>query len=729
MIKEKLQEQIDKCIENQERQVLSEDEAKRIFAAYGIPVVREISVLSEEYVEQACRETGFPLVLKGISQDISHKSDAGFVRLGLSSQEQVKSAMRDMQSVNNGSVDTYLIQPMVEGKREFVVGMVKDPQFGPVIVFGLGGVLTEALNDVVFKIAPLSQTDIEDMFEQISSKSLLGGFRGEKAADRKALRTILAGISDLACEYPDIKEIDINPVIIQPDGKPIAVDGLIVIEKQAEYRRHEPVDLKQLASCYYPKSIAFVGASTTPGKWGYLMTTSTISAGYDGKIFMINPKGGNIYGHPVFQSIADIKEEIDLAVVTIPARSVPDLIPQLAEKKVKGMLLITSGFREVGEEGGALEEKVVAKAKQAGILVLGPNTMGICNPHANFYSTASSAYPLPGSTTLVCQSGNMGTQLLNFAEQQDIGIRVYSGSGNEAMVTVEDYMEAFEKDKLTRTVVLYVESIKDGPRFLTSARRVSKIKPVVVLKGGRTQAGIKAAASHTGAMASDAAIFDAACRQAGIIQVDQPMELLDLSAVFSSLPLPKGKRVAIMTLGGGWGVIAADLCAEYGLEVPQLPSGIIGRLNKILPEYWSHGNPIDIVGEGDPRIPKICMEELMKWDGCDAVIHLGVHGRRVIVENMVRSRAKISQDFNQDQAQAYMEMAGSVEQEYIEHVGKLIKKYEKPVIGVSLLTDDKSKTLYRLEDNLFKGVFFPSPERAVKALSGMVRYAEWKIKH
>jgi acyl-CoA synthetase (NDP forming) len=430
-------------------------------------------------------------------------------------------------------------------------------------------------------------------------------------------------------------------------------------------------------------------------------------------------------GRPVFRSVAEIPEDVDLAVVTVPARYVKDLIPSLAAKNVKGMLLVTSGFREVGETGAALEKEVVDAAAAAGILVLGPNTMGMCNPHAQLYCSAAHAYPVPGSTALVSQSGNMGTQLLAFAEQQDIGIRAFSGSGNEAMVTIEDYMEAFETDELTRTVVLYIESVKDGRRFYNSAKRVSQKKPVVVLKGGRTDMGRQAAASHTGAMASNTKVFDAACRQAGIIQVDQPMELLDLSAVFSSLPLPEGNRVAIMTLGGGWGVIATDLCTEHGLEVPALSDEIVDRLNGLLPDFWSHGNPVDLVGEGNPDVPKTCLEELLKWDGCDAVIHLGIHGRRVLVNNMAASIAHADPSITSDQAAGFKQMVLATEEEYTRFVVQMTQKYNKPVLGVSLLTDGESKTLYRFDDLDYKGVFFVSPERAVKSLAAMVGYRQW----
>ena len=726
-----IQEFIDKKLKSSVKS-LAEDEAKKVFKLFHIPVIQEkLTDIDASNVLSACNKTGFPIVLKAAGTDILHKTEAGLVQIGLSSDNQVLDAVKKMKNSAGDDIENFLVQPVITGKREFVAGMFKDPQFGPVIVFGLGGILTEALNDVVFKIAPLNDADIQDMFDQISAQKLLDDFRGEKKVDKNAIKKILKALSDIAITYPDIKEIDINPLIIQPDGSPVAVDGLIVLEKAGKIKNATAydIDLSAVGSCYYPKSLAFIGASATPGKWGHMLLTNTLSRNYKGDVYLVNPKGGKIAGRHVYKSVIDIENDIDLAIVTIPAHRVIDLIPDLKKKNVKGILLITSGFREIGIQGEKLEQELMKAAYDEGILVLGPNTMGICNPHIDFFCSAVHAYPLPGSTALVCQSGNMGTQLLAFAVQQDIGIRAFSGSGNEAMVTIEDYMEAFEEDELTKIVVLYIESIKNGKRFFNSAARVSKQKPVVVLKGGRTSTGEKAASSHTGAMASDAKVFNAACRQAGIIQVDQPMELLDLSAVFSSLPLPKGKRVAIMTLGGGWGVITADLCAEHGLEVPELSRNIIKKLDKILPAYWSHGNPIDIVGESDPNIPMTCLEELLKWDGCDAVIHLGIHGKRVLINGMVESVRKADPDVDENQAQFLKDFILDFEDEYTKYTAKLTQKYGKPVLGVSLLTDEKSRILYRHEEYDYKTVFFPSLERAVKALRGMCTYNDWLEKN
>jgi acyl-CoA synthetase (NDP forming) len=386
------------------------------------------------------------------------------------------------------------------------------------------------------------------------------------------------------------------------------------------------------------------------------------------------------------------------------------------------MLLITSGFGETGEDGKRLEADLVKAARTAGVLVLGPNTMGICNPHNNLYCTGSPIMPRPGSTALVAQSGNMGIQLLAFAEQQGIGIRAFCGSGNEAMMTIEDYLDGFEVDTLTRTVILYVESVKNGRRFFEAARRVGRQKPIVLLKGGRSDAGNRAAASHTGAMTSDIKIFEAACRQAGIVLAKEPMDLLDLAAAFSSLPLPEGRRAAIVTLGGGWGVVTADLCAEYGLEVPGLSPQLIEKMDQLLPAYWSRSNPIDLVGIRDPAVPLTALEALMKWEGCDAVINLGIMGRRIMVKRFGQSVLKADPQYDQAFVDQMNQQFLDFEKQYIEYIVKLMETYQKPIFGVSLLPDEKNQTLYRIAGSDYKGVFYPTPERAVKSFAKMFEY-------
>lgn len=705
---------------------LTEFQAKQILNHYHVPVVTERVAATPDQAVQFAAETGFPVVLKGMGSKLLHKTERGLVHLNLFDADSVRQAAAMVVKEAGDELEGMLIQPQLESRREFVAGLFRDPQFGPVVMFGIGGILTEALADVAFRLAPVSKEDVQDMLADIKARALLGTFRGEKAINIEQLTEILVALGQLAGDHPSISEIDINPLLATPEGNLIAVDALIVTsELELSAPEYQPVDPAAIGALFYPKSIVFVGASAQIGKWGNMLVSNTISGGYDGQIHLVNPKGGTIAGRTVYRNISEIPGPVDLAVVTIPAALVLDLVGQMRQKEIKNMLLITSGFGETGPEGKQLEKKLVRAAREAGILILGPNTMGICNPHNQLYCTGSPVRPLAGSTAMVAQSGNMGTQLLAFAEAQGIGIRAFSGSGNEAMITIEDYLEGFEIDDLTRTVMLYIESVKNGRRFYESACRVVRKKPIVLLKGGQTSAGNRAAASHTGAMSSDARVFNAVCRQAGIIKVEQSMDLLDLSAAFASVPLPRGNRAAIMTLGGGWGVITADLCANYNLEVPPLPETILAFLDTILPPYWSHSNPVDIVGENDPAIPMTTLEELLKWDGCDAVINLGIMGRRIFVQRMAASVRKADPGFSQEILDLAVQMLVDFEKQYIAHVVRLMHKYEKPVFGVSLLTDEEDQTVYRVGDDNYKGLFYETPERAVKAFARMFEYQRY----
>lgn len=707
---------------------LDEHRAKKLLRAYGIPVIDETVVSTEtdsagEQAVEAARAFGYPVVVKGLGARLLHKTERGLVCLNIHDHAALRGAVAQIQQNAGEDLEGVLIQPQVSGQRELMAGLFQDPQFGPVVLFGIGGVLTEAIADVVLGIAPLSREDAMDMIDRIRARRLLEAFRGESAVDRNILADILLGISALAADHPEIAEVDINPLRVDADGKPWAVDALVVPRDRAvETTPAHVVPQKAIRNLFYPRSIAFIGASAKLGKWGHILVANTVSGGYKGTIFLVNHKGGTIMGRPVYKQVTDIPDPVDLAVVTVPANKVLDLIEPLRAKGVTSVVLITSGFRETGSEGAALEKQLVEAARRAGIMILGPNTMGIINPHIDLYCTGATVKPSAGTTAMVSQSGNMGTQLLAFAEQQGIGIRGFCGSGNEAMITIEDYIEGFEHDDLTRVVILYVESIKNGRRFITAAQRISGNKPIVLLKGGQSAAGSKAAAGHSGAMASDIRVFNAVCRQSGIIKVDDPMDLLDLAAALGSLPLPKGPRVAVMTWGGGWGVVTADLCQSHGLEVPALDPSIIETLDALLPPYWSRANPVDLVGEQDLNLPLTTLEALMKWDGCDAVINLGIMGRTRVVQRVQNTVSKADPGMSSELMDAYHKMAVAFEENLIARSVALMAQYQKPVIGVSIYTGSEGQTVYRLPDAHYNAIFYKTPERAVNALSKMVAY-------
>ncbi len=705
------------------RTTLNEHESKQLLAAYGVPVVQEAVAGDALETVDLARSLGYPVVLKALGSTLLHKTERGLVHLNLSTEAAVERAAHAIAREAGDELEGILVQPMVTGKREFVAGLSRDAVFGPVVMFGVGGIFTEALGDYSLRIAPLSTYDAREQIAEIRARRLLGAFRGEQAPEIEALVNTLLGLSQLASQHPEVAEVDINPLIVAPSGEVRAADALVVLRPPAEEQPvPPPVNPVDIANLFYPRSIAFIGASSMLSKWGHMLVVHTINGGYPGEIFLVNSKGGTIAGRQVYPSIEDVPRSVDLAVVTIPAGHVLELLPRLKAKGIRYVLLITSGFAETGAEGRRLQEELVALAHREDLIILGPNTMGISNPHLNLYCMGSPVRPKPGGTAVVAQSGNMGVQMLGFAEEQGIGIRGFCGSGNEAMITVEDFLDGFEIDDVTRIVILYVEGVRDGRRFFESARRLGRKKPIVLLKGGQSDAGSRAAASHTGAMASDARVFDAVCRQSGIVKVNQSMDLLDLAAAFSSLPLPQGKRISIMTLGGGWGVITADLCAYHGLSIAALTSDLIARFDNILPSYWSRSNPVDIVGEMDNNLITTVMEELLKWDGCDALINMGILGRSIFFEAMAGAVERADPSYSRDfleMAKAYMR---NFEEEFLKLVARLMETYHKPIFGVSLLTNEKSQTVYSVDGAVYKPVFYQTPERAVKSCARMYEY-------
>ncbi len=707
---------------------LDEHQSKLLLAEYGSPVVPENIAHSEDEALASALEIGFPVVLKGCGPELKHKSDLGLVHINIGNESEVRFAYRSIMNKKEPLVDNVLVQAMFTGQREFVAGLFRDEQFGPVIMFGLGGVYTEALEDITFRIAPFREKDPGEMLHEIRSSRLLGPIRGQSQVKEDDIVQILTGLAKLAHDHPEVMEVDINPLVITSKGMVKAVDALVVlghpVESQAQTISSSPVEL---AAIFSPKSVAFVGASGKMGKWGHSLPTNVISGGFPGRIYPVNPKGGKLFDRQVYPSLLEIPGDIDLVVVSIPADKVMELIPQMKTKNVKGMILVSSGFSETGPEGKAKEEELTREARKAGIIFLGPNTMGLSNPHANFHCTGAIVRPKSGSTAMISQSGNMGAQLLSFAVRQGIGMRIFCGSGNEALLTIEDFLEAMLNDPLTETVMLYVESIKDGQRFFRTIRDLARKKPVILLKGGESRAGDKAASSHTGALGSNTKVFNALCRQTGALKVNGPMDLLHMAAAFSALPLPRGNKVAIITVGGGWGVITADLCARYGLQVPELPAYIREDIDSMLPDYWSRSNPIDLVGERDMELPIKVLESVLKWEDCDAVINLGILGRGVMLNRYLEAISKSDPNYHQSLLEKESQDSAIAEDNYISKVAGLTTKYDKPVFGVRLESAFEDKTINEVQNCRYKAVFYETPENAVKVCAKM--YGYYKFLH
>ena len=474
----------------------------------------------------------------------------------------------------------------------------------------------------------------------------------------------------------------------------------------------------------YPTSVAVIGASSEFSKWGQLILTNIMAGGFEGKIFAVNPNETSLCGLPSYSSILEVPESVDLVFITVPAARVKQVLEDCGQRGVKGVAMITSGFRETGPEGARLEKEVVAICQRYDMVLVGPNTMGIVSPHSKLYATGSHAQPRPGTVAFVSQSGNLGGQVLHWVSRQGIGISHFIGSGNEGMLGCIDYLRYLERDKNAQIIILYMESVRDGKAFLDISRRVSKQKPIIVLKGGKTSAGKAAALSHTGSMGGEYRIFKAVCNQARILSVETPSELLDLSAAFSSLPLPKGDRVGIVTLGGGWGVVTADLCNEKGLKVPPLPQAVVETLDRFLPPFWSKGNPIDLVGTLDIKVPMVAVEQLLKCDNIDAVISLGIAGRTELVSRWVNATRKVDPFVSSDFLDEAILTAQKFEEEYVETIVDLMEQYEKPIIGVSLARS-RHEIVKPVKGKRYCGIFYQTPESAVNALARMAQYTKF----
>jgi acyl-CoA synthetase (NDP forming) len=381
--------------------------------------------------------------------------------------------------------------------------------------------------------------------------------------------------------------------------------------------------LESFEPLFNPKSIAVVGASNAPGKWGFILPLNLVVGGYQGKLYYVNPQEKVIHGYRAYKNLLDIGEPVDLVVVTVPAKAVAGVLEECGKIGCKNLLVISAGFSETGAEGRAVEDRLTARANELGVRIIGPNCMGICSPPSRMFAMGAPVQPPAGNISFLSQSGNLGVQLLGWADRAGLGIARFVNSGNEAQTTCDKVLEYYGADPLTKVIIFYLEGIDHGERFLELARRISRSKPIVALKMGVTEAGAKAAASHSGAVATSHQVYRAMVRQAGIIEAGSTEELIDLARTFGNLPIPHGNRVGIMTLGGGWGVVTTDICSREGLDMPELSSQSIERIDRVLPAFWSRANPVDMVGTVHRTSHFEVMETLAEDPHFDSIISLG----------------------------------------------------------------------------------------------------------
>ena len=482
--------------------------------------------------------------------------------------------------------------------------------------------------------------------------------------------------------------------------------------------------LKRFEPLFYPRSVAVIGASNDPAKWGFRLLHPLIHCGYEGKIYPINRREKEILGLKGYPSVRDVPEDVDLSIIAIPPEGVIEAVRDCQAKEVGAMVIITAGFSEVGEKERRLEEALIEQINKDPVPVIGPNCMGImCNDH-KFHGHTIFFQPPPGPISIVSQSGNIGGSIMAYGVMNQIGFEKFVSSGNEATTFVEDIIEYYGEDPKTKAIVSYIEGIDHGQKFIDVARKVAPNKPVVVLKGGITEAGAKAGKSHSGAMAGEEAIFDSACRQSGIIRVDDLSDLFWVAAAIIGYPLPRGGRVGIITGGGGWGVLTADACHRYGLDVVPLPRPVYEELDKIMPSRWSHGNPVDLAAAPDQDLYPRSAEALMKSSEIDCVILTGLGFGGRIEQVLKMATGKLPEKLASDKS---LERWVRRDRRMVELIMELIDNYKKPIlcctdaiVGSSVAGNPTLEALAQ------KGqAVYPSPGVAAKVLSKMVKYANY----
>jgi acyl-CoA synthetase (NDP forming) len=480
-------------------------------------------------------------------------------------------------------------------------------------------------------------------------------------------------------------------------------------------RTHPNLDL-----LFNPRQVALIGASGTPGKWGFFIFLNILKGNYQGTIYPVNARAKEVLGVPCLAKVEDLPGPVDLAVIATPAETVPGLIEACGAKGIHNLIVITSDFSETGPEGAKLERRVVDQARHFGMRLVGPNTMGLFSAQSSLHALMPPVEPLKGPVSMFSQSGNVGTQFLAWGVDSGIGFEKFISSGNEGDLTCVDYLKYFSTDEATRIIIAYLEGVDPDSDFLPVARQVSRRKPVVIFKGGRTRAGSRAAASHSGALAGSYKIYQAVFRQAGLIEAATTQEIMDCTKALATYPIPRGNRVAILTRGGGWGVITSDACEENGLIVPPLPEDIIKKLDAILPRYWSRNNPVDMAAVITPEPFMASLETLAQWDGIDAVIALGGRSHipgRASENPEVRERLKAQEGLFKQMGAYYQ----GGQKKILEFIRQLIQETGKPIISVTMGPQDyhkESMEVYMLAS-------YPNPERAVRVLRMMVDYGKF----
>ncbi len=628
MASKKVQKIFDEVLSTKEK-VITEELAKQVLTEYGVKVPPYALVTGSTAARKEARKIGLPVVAKIVSPQILHKTDVKGVKVGLSSDAAVKEAFDDMYGRLSKKYDVkgVLLEKMVPPGAELIVGLQNDPQFGPIIMVGIGGIYTEVFKDVAFRVLPITKADALSMLDELKGKKILEGFRGTAPVSRDMMARALVNIGKLGTEMAQYYDsIDFNPVIFYPKDYYV-VDAKILLREKPDpsaISKAEP-DSSFMDTFFNANSIALIGASPEAGKVGNSVLESLVKHDYKGKVFPVNAKGyPEIMGIKAYKSLDEIDEPVDLVVVTVDLRFVPDLLKSAAKKNIHNFVVISGGGKELGGERAAIEAQVKELSKELKIRIIGPNCIGMFNGQNRldcaFQGHARMIRPKNGNVAFLSQSGTVGIAFMETADS--FGMSKMISYGNRSDVDEADMIWYLSEDPETKVIGLYVEGLGDGRKFMNTAKRVieERKKPIVVFKNGRTARGAKQAASHTGSLGGSFGVVKGALEQAGIISVDSYEEMTSALKALNWQPTPKGNRVALVTNGAGPIIAAIDNFERLGLQVAELSAETKKAFKEHYPPTYVIGNPCDITGSANADDYRFAIQAFMDDPNVDIIM-------------------------------------------------------------------------------------------------------------
>ncbi len=662
--------------------VITEEVAKNILTAYDIKVPQFALVKDVETAVKEANSIGYPLVAKIVSPQILHKTDVGGVKIDLKNEDDVKSAFNDMNERLSKKYDVkgVLLEKMVPKGVEIIVGLQNDPQFGPVIMVGLGGIFTELFKDVSFRVLPITKIDALEMMEELQGKKLLKGYRGSQPINLDMLGDALVNIGKLGFDISSFYEsVDFNPIIVYPDSYYVA-DAKILLTDRPKY---DIVSVAQPNSKYMDlffnaKSVALIGASPETGKVGNSVLEALVKHDYKGKVFPVNAKGyPEIMGIKAYKSLDEISEPVDVVVVTVDLKFVPNLLKTCGQKGIHNVVIISGGGKELGGERAEIEQQVKDLSAQLDIRIIGPNCIGMFNGENRldcaFQGHERMLRPKNGNVAFLSQSGTIGIAFMEHSSP--FGMSKMISYGNRSDVDEADMIWYLSEDPQTKVIGLYVEGLGDGRKFVNTAKKVinERKKPIIVFKNGRTIRGAKQAASHTGSLGGTFTVVRGAFSQSGIISVDSYDELTASLKSFSWQPIPNGNKVAMVTNGVGTIIAAIDQFEKLGLEVANLSEQSISTFKSHYPPTYVIGNPCDVTGSANAADYKFAIQTFMDDPNVDIIMPWFVFQDDPLEETIV----EILSDFNKQRRKPIL--VGALGGPFTQKMATRLEENEVPV--------------------------------------------------